>query len=292
MFFTAPPMNAPVSQFATISTLVLAAVSFVLSFLLTPVFRDFAIRRGLLDKPDSNRKVHTAPVPRIGGVPIVLAYAGSFAVLMLIGLRASLGIELPFPILWKLLPAALLVFVTGLADDVFGLKPWQKLLGITAAAGLACWGGLRIEGLVFHEIGSALGVLLTIVWLVGCANAFNLIDGVDGLASGVGLLATLTTLAAGLLHGDSGLVVVTAPLAGALIGFLRFNFNPASIFLGDSGSLWVGFMLGCYGIIWSQKSATVFLANSVAASGFVFASAWMWGRRSKGMSPLSVWMPV
>src|ERR1043166_8188697 len=103
MFFTAPSMNAPVAQFPTVSTLVLAGVSFILSFLLTPLFRDFAIRRGLLDKPDSKRKLHTARVPRIGGAAIVLAYAGSFAILMLIGLRASLGVELPFPILWKLL---------------------------------------------------------------------------------------------------------------------------------------------------------------------------------------------
>ena len=99
--------------------------------------------------------------------------------------------------------------------------------------------------------------LLTVAWLVLCSNAFNLIDGVDGLAAGVGLTATLTTCLAGMLRGDLALVLVTAPLAGCLVGFLRYNFNPASIFLGDSGSLLIGFLLGSYGIIWAQKSATM-----------------------------------
>jgi len=92
---------------------------------------------------------------------------------------------------------------------------------------------------------------------VGCSNAFNLIDGIDGLAAGLGLFATLTILTGALLQGNLALALATAPLAGALLGFLRYNFNPASIFLGDSGSLLVGFLLGCYGVVWSQKSATL-----------------------------------
>jgi len=239
------------------SSFVLGASSFLFSLLLTPFFRDLALRRGWVDKPDFKRKFHDSPVPRIGGVPIILAQAGAFGVLLLLGLHGTVSLQLPLPLFWKLIPAALLVFVTGLLDDLLGLKPLEKLTGLGVAATLACWGGLRIEALAGSDIGSLLGVPLTILWLVGCANAFNLIDGVDGLASGVGLLATLTTLAAALLHGDIGLVIATAPLAGALFGFLRSNFNPASIFLGDCGSLLVGFLLGCYGVIWSQKSATL-----------------------------------
>ena len=97
---------------------------------------------------------------------------------------------------------------------------------------------------------------LTLLWLVACMNAFNLIDGVDGLASGLGLFATVTTFVAALLQKNVPLALATIPLAGALLGFLRYNFNPASIFLGDSGSLLIGFLLGCFGVIWSQKSAT------------------------------------
>ncbi len=99
--------------------------------------------------------------------------------------------------------------------------------------------------------------MLTVVWLVLCANAFNLIDGIDGLAAGVGVTATMTILVAGMLHGDVTLGLATAPLVGCLLGFLRYNFNPASIFLGDSGSLALGFLLGAYGVIWSQKAATM-----------------------------------
>src|SRR6266550_2672394 len=158
-----------------LSTLVLATCSFVLSFLLTPLLRDLALRRGWVDKPDSSRNLHPTAVPRIGGIPILLAYGGSFAILILIGMQGSLRVQLPLPLFGKLFPAVLLAFVTGLADDVLGLKPWQKLAGLTAAAILACLAGLTIEGLVFHQVGPFSGVVLTVVWLVGCANAFNLI---------------------------------------------------------------------------------------------------------------------
>ena len=102
-----------------------------------------------------------------------------------------------------------------------------------------------------------MAVPLTILWLVGCSNAFNLIDGLDGLATGVGLFATATAFLSALLTGNIALAIVTAPLLGALLGFLPYNFSPASIFMGDCGSLTVGFLLGCFGVIWSQKSATL-----------------------------------
>jgi len=149
------------------------------------------------------------------------------------------------------------VFLTGLLDDLMGLRPWQKLIGQLCAGGLAIWAGVEIQqvdGLVFSPLW---GIPVTLVWLIGCTNAFNLIDGVDGLAAGIGLFATVTTLIAALMQGNMDLAYATAPLAGALLGFLRFNFNPASIFLGDSGSMLIGFLLGCFGVIWSQKSATL-----------------------------------
>ena len=126
--------------------------------------------------------------------------------------------------------------------------------------GAAAWAweaGVRVSEVGTYPIPPWCGAALTVAWLVLCSNAFNLIDGIDGLAAGVGLAAAVTTLTAGLLHGDFMLALATAPLAGCLLGFLRYNFNPASIFLGDSGSLLIGFLLGCYGIIWSQTSATV-----------------------------------
>ena len=108
-----------------------------------------------------------------------------------------------------------------------------------------------------HPLEMWFSLPITIIWLIGCTNAFNLIDGLDGLAAGVGLFATVTTIIAALTQQDLGLCIATIPLAGCLLGFLRYNFNPASIFLGDCGSLSIGFFLGCCGVLWGQKSATL-----------------------------------
>jgi UDP-GlcNAc:undecaprenyl-phosphate GlcNAc-1-phosphate transferase len=136
------------------------------------------------------------------------------------------------------------------------LKPWQKLVGQIAAAVAAYFAGFGVYVLRGDALGDCISFLVSVVWLVGCANAFNLIDGLDGLAAGVGTFAALTTLVAALAHGHIELAIVTAPLVGSLLGFLRYNFNPASIFLGDCGSLSIGFLLGCYAAAWGQKSAT------------------------------------
>ena len=134
----------------------------------------------------------------------------------------------------------------------------MKILGQVPAAAVACYAGVQIHGIGGHSIAGAWRCIpLTMFWLVGCANAFNLIDGLDGLATGVGLFATATAFLSALISGNAALAFVTAPLAGALLGFLPYNFNPASIFMGDCGSMTVGFLLGCFGVIWSQKSATL-----------------------------------
>jgi UDP-GlcNAc:undecaprenyl-phosphate GlcNAc-1-phosphate transferase len=157
----------------------------------------------------------------------------------------------------KVFPAAALIFAVGLLDDLVGLRPSQKLVGQLIAAGWAYWCGVRVIGAISYTTDNWLALPLTLFWLVLCTNAFNLIDGVDGLATGVALFGTLTTLAAAIMQQNLPLVVVTLPLAGFLLGFLRYNFNPATVFLGDSGSLLLGFLLGCFGVIWSQKSATL-----------------------------------
>ena len=146
--------------------------------------------------------------------------------------------------------------MVGLADDMFSLKPWQKLIGQIIAGAMVVAAGVQIPalGIAAHPVIGAIG---TVVWLVACANAVNLIDGVDGLAAGVGLIATATIIAASLLGGHAELAFAAAPLAGALIGFLVYNFNPGSIFLGDCGSLVIGFMLGCFGLLWSSQAPTM-----------------------------------
>ena len=188
---------------------------------------------------------------------IAAAYVAAFLILLFAGFEGGRTVFEHLPSTWRLLPAALLVFAIGLIDDVRGLSPGQKLLGECVAAVCAILGGVRIVSIAGYVPEAWLTVPITVLWLIGCTNAFNLIDGVDGLATGVGLFATTTSLIAALLQHNFELAVATVPLAGALLGFLRYNFNPASIFLGDSGSLTVGFLLGCFSVLWSQKSATM-----------------------------------
>lgn len=232
----------------------LITVSLTLSLTVTPLVRRLAVRWRLVDLPDDIRKVHRKPVPRLGGVAIFVAYFGAcLAVAALFGHSAPAT----FAAAKCFVPAAVLVFLVGALDDVIGLKPWHKLAAEIVAGLLVISGGLYIRGVPVLANHTLLGMLFTIAWLLLCMNAVNLIDGLDGLASGVALLAALAILAASLLHGSMELSIVVAPLIGALLGFLIFNFNPASIFLGDSGSLLIGFLLGCYSILWSGKSATI-----------------------------------
>jgi UDP-GlcNAc:undecaprenyl-phosphate GlcNAc-1-phosphate transferase len=237
------------------SILFLAISSFLICLILTPLVRTWFHRQGVLDHPDEGRKLHSSPIPRVGGIAIALSYLAALALLLLSPLNGAGSVNLPF--VWDLMPAAMVIFATGLLDDLVGLSPWQKIFGQLSAAGLAYWAGVRILGVGGFSAHGWWSIPLTVLWLVGCANAFNLIDGVDGLAAGVGLFATLTIFLAALLQNNAPLALATVPLAGALLAFLRYNFNPASIFLGDCGSLSIGFLLGCYGVIWSQKSATV-----------------------------------
>jgi UDP-GlcNAc:undecaprenyl-phosphate GlcNAc-1-phosphate transferase len=186
-----------------------------------------------------------------------MAYTGSSSILLLLDAYQGIFAQFHAVVRWNFLLPASLVFLIGLLDDLLTLRPSEKIAAEIFAAFLAYIGGIQIHDFLWYPVPSYLGLPLTVLWLVGCTNAFNLIDGLDGLATGIGLLATLTTLGAGLLQGNVGLITATTPLAGALLGFLIFNFNPASIFLGDGGSLWVGFMLACFGVMWCEKSVTV-----------------------------------
>jgi len=233
----------------------LGLFAFLASLILTPLVRDCFLRSGIVDQPDQVRKMHASPVPRIGGLAILLAYVIAFPATAFGFLSIHDLIPQDVRLAMGMGAAVLLVFLSGFLDDVIGLKPWQKLLVQVIAAGIAYWGGVQVH--LHGQMNGWLDLPLTVLWLVACTNAFNLIDGMDGLAAGVGLFATITTLIAALTYHNTGLVMATIPLAGCLLGFLRYNFNPASIFLGDCGSLSIGFFLGCCGAIWSQKSATL-----------------------------------
>jgi UDP-GlcNAc:undecaprenyl-phosphate/decaprenyl-phosphate GlcNAc-1-phosphate transferase len=231
----------------------LGCVSFALSLILTPIFRDIFKSYGMVDQPDGGRKIHKYAIPRVGGMAIACSYVGCFFVVPLLSKNPF---QDQLSLVWNVLPAFGVVFAVGVIDDLFGLKPWQKLFGQVAAAGLAYAAGVRVVDVVGIHAESWWSLPVTILWLLTCTNAFNLVDGMDGLAAGVGLFATLTIFLAAVLHGNTPLAMATFPLAGCLLGFLCYNFNPATIFLGDSGSLLIGFILGCFGVVWTQKSAT------------------------------------
>jgi UDP-GlcNAc:undecaprenyl-phosphate GlcNAc-1-phosphate transferase len=237
--------------------IILAVSSFFVALALTPLCRDLAIRFGLVDRPDEIRKFHPGAVPRVGGISIFVAYLTSFAILLFWPFHVDNIVREHLDVVRNLCPAATIIFFTGLVDDLCGLKAWQKFAAQLAASGVAILTGIQINTIAYKHLPLWCALPVTALWLVGCTNAFNLIDGVDGLAVGIGLFATTTTLIAALLEHNFGLAIATVPLAGALLGVLRFNFNPASIFLGDSGSLFIGFLLGCYSVLWSQKSATI-----------------------------------
>ena len=230
----------------------MAGKAFLIALILTPIIRDISRSFNMVDRP-GKRKVHAYPMPRVGGIAIAIAYGVSLITFSSSNpqLMASLAPA------WKLIPGAALVFLVGLADDLFSLKPAVKILGLVAAASIVFFSGLRVGGLANHEVSVWLDYPLTVFWLLLTSNALNLIDGLDGLCAGMGLVATLALFAAALLHGNYPLAYLTFPLAGALVGFLCYNINPATVFLGDSGALFIGFLLGCYGMIWTQKTSTL-----------------------------------
>jgi UDP-GlcNAc:undecaprenyl-phosphate/decaprenyl-phosphate GlcNAc-1-phosphate transferase len=226
--------------------------AFGISIILTPILRDIFRSYNVVDQP-GQRRVHKYPIPRIGGIPIAVAYA--FALYTFNGEGVGLG----GPVM-KLLPGAGVVFLTGLIDDFFNLRPLVKLAGQIVAALLVFWSGLSVATLgstTGVELPLWLNLPLTVFWLLLTTNALNLIDGLDGLCAGIGMVATLALFGAALLYGNQALAYATMPLAFALAGFLVYNINPATVFLGDSGALLIGFLLGCYGMIWTQKTSTV-----------------------------------
>lgn len=237
--------------------LLLAFSTFLSALAYTPLCRDLFRRWGVFDRPDGVRKIHAEPIPRVGGVVLVLSMVTTYGLTFLFA-RINPPVDAhSMALAWRIVPGAVVVFATGLFDDLFSLRAWQKLLGQLIGAGWAYWAGLRVAGLAGHSAQHWLSFPLTLLWLVLCTNAFNLIDGVDGLATGAGLFATLTMVVGALIQNNVPLLAIALPVAGFLVAFLRYNFNPATVFLGDSGSLLLGFLLGCFGVIWSLKSATL-----------------------------------
>jgi UDP-GlcNAc:undecaprenyl-phosphate GlcNAc-1-phosphate transferase len=241
--------------------------------LLTPLLRRFCQRNGLVDGSFDHRRVHRTAVPRLGGVAIFLALIISLSSLFLLHNLLTQNVRGELKPILSLICCGFLVLLLGAYDDLRGVKPWTKLIALLCITTLFFALGGRIDGLSIPFVGQVglhplAGFALTLLWVVGITNAFNLIDGVDGLAAGSALFSSLVLLTNSLIQGNARGIVVALALSGALAGFLRYNFNPASIFLGDSGSLFVGFVLAALSVQGSQKASTaVAVAIPILAFG-------------------------
>ncbi|HEX5727055.1 MAG TPA: MraY family glycosyltransferase, partial [Longimicrobiaceae bacterium] len=238
-------------------------VSALTALLVTPAVVRFAHARGVFGVSRESAH-HGGRVPRLGGIAVCIAMTGGVAAAALLAPAVPpIGAEDPARFYGGLLLAGWILFLAGLVDDLHHLPPHTKFLAQLAAALVAYAFGFRIETVGFGDATMALGWVslpLTVLWMVGVTNAFNLIDGLDGLATGIGLVALATTFLVSLLLGNLEVAAVCAALGGALVGFLRYNLRPARIFLGDSGSLFVGFMLAVLSVHGSTKSTTAVLA--------------------------------
>lgn len=225
------------------STSLVFGLALVVALVMTPLMRKLALRTGFVDRPDA-RKMHTEPKPYLGGVAMYIAFAaavfagGAMKDDKVVGIVVGGG----------------LTMLLGIVDDKIRLSAKVKLLGqLLTAALLVYYFGVQIDRIYsplgdrYVQFGSWAGPL-TIIWIVAFTNVVNLIDGLDGLAAGIASIASLTLLMVSLQEHFAGPVVLTAALAGAAIGFLRYNFNPAKIFMGDAGSMFLGYTLAAVSV--------------------------------------------
>lgn len=246
----------------TVAFFAIFFLSLLLSFILTRYVRDFATRRGWVAIPSQERHLHSSPLPRLGGVAIFISFSLSLLAASVAAAHSStLQSAFPLKTLLTILAPATLVFLLGVFDDLYTAGPYIKFAVQAVAATMLFAGGLRILNIPVlfgdHKLPWFVGLPLTILWVLAITNAFNLIDGLDGLAAGSALFSSLVAFVVALLNGYSLVTVMTIALAGAILGFLRYNFNPATIFLGDSGSLFIGFLLSALALAGAQKAPTI-----------------------------------
>lgn len=237
--------------------------AFVIAFIVTPLARMLALKVGALDVPKSERKIHKNPMPYFGGIAIYVAIMACMFVFLPHD-KTNMSI---------MIGASLLVLV-GIVDDMYDMPAKLKLAFQIIAAIIVVMGGVRIYFITnpFHDAGfsflNTLSIPVTIIWIVGVTNTINLIDGLDGLAAGVSGIAALSLLLTAFTKGYDFIIIQCAIVAGASLGFLPHNFNPAKIFMGDTGSMLLGYMLSIVAILGSVKSvAAITLIVPIFAIG-------------------------
>ena len=228
-------------------------VAFIAAILLTPLVKRLAFRLGAVDAPNY-RKVHARIMPRLGGLAIYCAFIIGFFFLKIVT-----GFESEYA--YAIIIAATIIVFTGIIDDMREISAKAKLLGQVIAACIVVFGGgiqMNFINLPFDGILNFgwLAIPLTIIWIVGVTNAVNLIDGLDGLAAGVSTIALATLAAMAMIMGNGIVIAMASILAAATLGFLVFNFHPAKIFMGDTGALFLGFMISVLALL-GFKNVTV-----------------------------------
>ncbi|MDF5718994.1 MAG: MraY family glycosyltransferase [Rhizonema sp. PD37] len=257
-----------------------------------PDVRNIGIKSGRVDKP-GDRKVHQRPMVRLGGVSIFTGTIFSLMIVWCLGGFGHLSPEKEWQI-WGVILGGIGFFLIGLADDLLNLSPFLRLfLQIVVAIG-AWKAGVSIEFLSIPTMGMVdlnwLSMPITVIWLVGMVNAINWIDGLDGLAAGVSGIASIVMLFVALFMHQPAAALIAAALGGASLGFLRYNFNPAQIFMGDGGSYFMGFTLAAVGIIGLVKTPAVtaiLLPYLILAVPIVDMSAVILTRLRRGKSPFT-----
>ncbi len=261
----------------------------------TPIVKKVGLSSGWVDLPDA-RKVHQHPMVRLGGISI---FAGTLIALVVVwslgGFLDAKGQPLDPTAeyeIWGVTLGGLAFFLIGLADDLFSLSPLSRLLLQMSVAGIAWEVGVRIDFLSIPYLGlihiGLLSLPVTIIWLVGMANAINWIDGLDGLAAGVSGIAAVVMLIVSLFMHQPAAALIAAALAGGALGFLRYNFNPAQIFMGDGGSYFLGFTLAGVGVIGLVKTTaitSILLPYLILAVPLLDMSAVILDRLRNGKSP-------
>lgn len=274
--------------------LLAAVIAAIVAFAITPLVRKTAIHFGIVDIPKDNRRMHTRTIPRMGGLAIVLAFLFSVTVLYFV----DKAFIVEKPILGALI-GAMIIVILGVLDDKFALPALPKLFVQILAASIAVAFGCRIDVISNPMISSTqsywvlpnwFSIFITIIWIVTITNAVNFIDGLDGLAAGISAISAVTMLVVALLISEVHIAIFMAALAGACLGFLPYNFNPAKIFMGDTGSTFLGFVLATFSIQGMFKLyAVVSFAVPILILGVpIFDICFAMLRRiSKGQNPMT-----
>jgi len=245
---------------AYINIIMIFSIAFVVAFFMTPFIKTLAVKVNAIDIPKDGRRVHNKPIPRLGGLAILTGFIMALIYyLVMVGLGDT---EVFNGKILGLLLGIIIIEIAGVWDDIKPIRAWTKLIFQIVAAAVVVGFGVRIEGLTnpfiadgFIELG-VWSIPITMIWIVGITNAINFIDGLDGLADGVATISSISLLFIAIYLNQPQTIVLAAALAGATLGFLPFNFNPAKIFMGETGSAFLGFTLGTISIMGLVKTYT------------------------------------